>query len=345
MKRTKLQRLLNALDGTNQPTMDAIRSFDESVKGLRDTLRQEISAATLDEVNSKINKLRKSVDLNPLLQGVDDLKKNFEQSVKGLISDLEKNVSEQRELINSGNLSSNVRGEELTKENRELKKRLDLFVEQNQSQINNTTTTFNSILGDIKKLATQKELKDLQDNLISLDKTRNDEAQRLQAFIDKVRVDLMSAIQSKGGGSANRQIFVGGANPLTRYTDINLKAGSNVTITYANNNTTKKAEITIASSGGGGGGTVRSINSVSADTTAGATAGTDYVYLVSGTTTITLPTAVGNTNLYTIKNIGTGVVTIATTSAETIDNDSTIIMPVRYTSVDVISDTANWNIT
>lgn len=142
----------------------------------------------------------------------------------------------------------------------------------------------------------------------------------------------------------SRQIFIGGADPLTRYTDINLKAGSNVTITYANNNTTKKVDITIASTGGGGG-SVRSINSVSTPTTAGSTSGTDYVYLVSGTTTITLPTAVGNTNLYTIKNVGTGVVTINTTSSQTIDGSLTVSMPVQYTAVDLISDTANWNVT
>jgi hypothetical protein len=165
--------------------------------------------------------------------------------------------------------------------------------------------------------------------------------EQLRKELQKVRIELLGKV---GGGSMNRQIFVGGNDPLIKYTDINFKAGSNVTLTYANNNTTQKAEITIAATGGGGG-TTRSINSISGDTTAGDTSGTDYVYLCSGTLTLTLPTAVANGNLYTIKNVGVGTVTIATTSLQTIDGDTTVIMPIRYTAVDVISDTANWNIT
>ncbi len=88
----------------------------------------------------------------------------------------------------------------------------------------------------------------------------------------------------------------------------------------------------------------RSINSVSINTAAGATSGTDYIYLVTGITTITLPTAVGNTNLYTVKNVGNNTVSIATTGGETIDGSSTITLPVKYTSIDVISDGTNWNI-
>jgi hypothetical protein len=98
---------------------------------------------------------------------------------------------------------------------------------------------------------------------------------------------------------------------------------------------------TIPSGGSGS----RSINSISSNTPAGSTSGTDYVYLVSGTTTITLPTAVGNTNLYTIKRVGTGVVSIATTSSQTIDGSSSpIIINVQYVSIDLISDGTNWNI-
>jgi len=92
-------------------------------------------------------------------------------------------------------------------------------------------------------------------------------------------------------------------------------------------------------------GITRSINSISSPATAGATALTDYVYFVSGTTTLTLPTAVGNTNLYTVKNAGVNTVSIATTSAQTIDGSaSPITLPVANTSLDLISDGSNWRI-
>lgn len=87
----------------------------------------------------------------------------------------------------------------------------------------------------------------------------------------------------------------------------------------------------------------RTITSVSTPTTAGSTALIDYVYLVSGTTTVTLPTAVSNTNLYVIKNIS-GTTTIATTSAQTIDGSSSATLSVQFTSLSLISDGSNWNI-
>jgi hypothetical protein len=93
-----------------------------------------------------------------------------------------------------------------------------------------------------------------------------------------------------------------------------------------------------------GTGISRGIYSVSTNTTAGSGANVDYVYLVSGTTTITLPTAVGNTNTYTIKRTNTGTVTIATTSSQTIDGSTSINLNVQYVSITVVSDGANWNI-
>ena len=96
--------------------------------------------------------------------------------------------------------------------------------------------------------------------------------------------------------------------------------------------------------GGGGGGISRSINSVSTNTSAGATASTDYVYLASNTITITLPTAVGNSNRYTIKNVDAGVITIATTSGQTIDGSLTAQIHFTNNSVDLISTGSNWKI-
>lgn len=88
----------------------------------------------------------------------------------------------------------------------------------------------------------------------------------------------------------------------------------------------------------------KSINVVSTNTSAGSASSTDYVYLASGTINITLPTAVGNQNLYTIKNVGTGTITIDTISSQTIDGSLTAPIKVQYLSLTIISDGANWNI-
>ena len=88
---------------------------------------------------------------------------------------------------------------------------------------------------------------------------------------------------------------------------------------------------------------LRSVNSISTNTSAWSTAWTDYVYLCTATLILTLPTAVGNTNRYTIKNIS-GTTTINTTSAQTIDGSASATLSVSNTSLDLISDGANWNL-
>lgn len=69
----------------------------------------------------------------------------------------------------------------------------------------------------------------------------------------------------------------------------------------------------------------------------------ELVNCTSGTFTVTLPTAVGYTKQYTIKNIGTGVITLATTSSQTIDGyASGILVLNQYDSYRLRSDGANW---
>lgn len=87
----------------------------------------------------------------------------------------------------------------------------------------------------------------------------------------------------------------------------------------------------------------RSIFTVSANTTAASAADTDYVYIVSGAYTITMPTAVANTNRYSIKNGHTAAITVNTSLSQTIDGSSSISIAAED-SVDLISDNSNWRI-
>ena len=69
-----------------------------------------------------------------------------------------------------------------------------------------------------------------------------------------------------------------------------------------------------AGGGGGGGGSARVTSTVTSAVTLGSAANTQYVAYIGSGGSVTLPTAVGNTSLYTLKNIDTTASkTIATT--------------------------------
>lgn len=337
---TKKEQLKNALKkfvGTDDTMLQGFKAFDDGVAKLKSDLQQKIKASTLDDVNTKLDDFSKKIDYQPLLDAFDKIKNEIVSRDTQLTSELETHLESLR-----GELSE-ARG---TNKNSttSLQEEIDQLNLQLAEVLSQKPPEFPDFLTPIKESETR--ITAIIDNLEKFDdKNLKTEIEKLDQIISQLKIELLTRINERGGGGMNRQIFVGGSNPLTKYTDINLKASSNTTITYAENNTTKKVDITISATGGGGG-TVRSINSISTNTVAGATAGTDYVYICSGTINLTLPTAALNTNQYTIKNAGTGTITILPIGTDTLDNDISIIMPLRYTSVDLISDgVSNWNIT
>jgi len=73
----------------------------------------------------------------------------------------------------------------------------------------------------------------------------------------------------------------------------------------------------------------------------------DYaIECTSGAFTVTLPTAASIPGReFLIKNSSTGVITIATTSSQTIDGALTATLTTQYESITLISNGANWIIT
>jgi hypothetical protein len=74
-----------------------------------------------------------------------------------------------------------------------------------------------------------------------------------------------------------------------------------------------------------------------------ATASDYTIDCTSGTFTVTLPTAVGCAGrIYVVKNSGTGVITIATTSSQTIDGSATQTLSTQYASLGFQSNGGHW---
>src|SRR3990167_5071334 len=114
MTRKKLQKILNKLDKTNDVTVQAINEFEGGVKALREKLQQEIQASTLDEVNLKINKLRKSINLEPLESSLNNLVIRFDESVSSILNDIESKDKELKTLVNIQDNNTNNKTSELS---------------------------------------------------------------------------------------------------------------------------------------------------------------------------------------------------------------------------------------
>jgi len=92
-------------------------------------------------------------------------------------------------------------------------------------------------------------------------------------------------------------------------------------------------------------GTSRTIVGITGPTTGDTATNTDYVYYWSGSTpfTYTQPTAVGNTNLYTLKNASSVNQTVNFTGAESADGSTTLTLTPN-SSVDLVSNNTNYMI-
>lgn len=137
------------------------------------------------------------------------------------------------------------------------------------------------------------------------------------------------------------RVSKGGTLVATRQ-EINLVEGANITITASDNVGANRTDVTIAATT-----TAANSHTVVTKTTNYTITTSDEIILANasgGAVTITLPTAVGNTNMYTVKKIDSSAnhVTIATSAAQTIDGGSTAVIQVQYASVSVVSDNANW---
>jgi len=347
--KAKLQSLLKLL--TPDKTAVDFSEFDQGIADFKNAVKEKIQVQTVDDVNRKLKDFLQRFDLSKLEAIAEDVKMQVISKIEELTDAVEQEkqalmLATQSGLDETGRTVDQIRADldilGIDLKALQSSKAIDLV----NDEITQLKIMGGSYTQELAKLA--QGLDELNPIIDQKELGLRSEIIQLDGALKSTKLDLTNRINNihRGGGNANRNISIGGnASTLSRYTDINLKAGNNVTITYTNNDTTKNTDITISSSGGGGGsvtGIIRSINTVSTSQVMGNTAGTDYVYLATAGINLTLPAALGNTNLYTVKNISNSSVLVS----GTIDDDPAgVIMPVKYTSVDLISNDTDFKIT
>lgn len=352
-KKTRIKKLLSVLKPDE--TQVDFAEFDKRVNELKDSLKEKIQLQTLDDVKGQLKNFQKRIDLTPLQDSVKAIEASLDERILQLTEAIEYEIANFDTSLNSQNESSKIALGEVSGNIEALRFELSALNEKKDTELadirnkllsidelsSNVNISFESIQAELEGLGGNQQL--AKTDIESFVNKTNES-------IEKLRQDLSNRINNIriGGGNQNRNIAIGGnSSVLSKYTDINIKPGSNVSLTYSNNDTTKYLDLTITATGGSSvTGTSRSINRESTSQTMGGATGTDYVYIATDGILLTLPTAVANSNLYTVKNIAVSSVMIATTGVQTIDGDLNIILNNQYTSVDIVNDgNDNWSIT
>ncbi len=257
MNKSKLQKILKAIS----PNKVDFSAIDKEVATLKKKLEETVNIATVDDVKSELNKFKNKIDLSPLISEIDKIGETFTSKSKELQTQIDEKTKELETMQNSAKSMDEQCQKDMAKMEMEIK---DLRNKMSEMEVFHEADMKETTDDIAEAKAIENKLNDAVSGLlkdIDTRSTKKDTEKTIKDFqdkIDELRRDLLTRIGSiHGGGNANRQMFIGGADPLTRYTDMNLKAGTNTTITYADNNTTKQVDVTFTATGGSGGHTIQ----------------------------------------------------------------------------------------
>lgn len=240
MKKNKINKILKAI--TPDPVLADFSNFDKQIESLKSQLREKITLRTLEEVSKEMKKLEKRINLQPFIDSMDSLRNSFDTKSKQLFDEIEEKSIELSK-------SDKQRVEDVRRMIQLIKDEIDLLKNEHTNALIQLSEKIPQT--DILEKNINQIITDITARLSILENVEEPEIVDWQKKIDQLKKELIFQISQIGGGSMNRQIKIGGIDYLTRYTDINIKAGSNVSITAVNNDTIKAVDITISASGGG----------------------------------------------------------------------------------------------
>lgn len=257
---SQLKNLQSAL-----PISEAQRLFDqivsEETQKFSDQLKSNPTVKYLGEINNKLTKFKEDFNIASLVDVVNSVQEQLTELQDATDQKLAERLNAFNDVIkkiqkdgNSSQKTTEGRINEFVDQIEELRK---TFTEGNKlpTVLDKALVSFNDRFDGLNSRFQELD-KDVVRQIGSASKTSVGLLNKqLETALDLFRSEMLSRIANVGGGNANRNIWLkGNSSVLSRYTDINIKQGSNMTITAATNDTTKTTDITFASSGGGGGG-------------------------------------------------------------------------------------------
>lgn len=272
INKEKATKLLSKLATQDEGVREIFDPFDAQLSELTAKLKETLAAKTLDEIRSGFDAVQQSIgSLTDSLKEVRTEITTREQKTQEAFSGREQEIAEG---VHALVVESSSKQEAAKNILVSYQAQLENFKEILAMDRKTSGDTFSSIkqsLTSLETTFTQLVSTSLAPVQASVQMFETSSQKASTSFLEQLttvaktfentRKDLLTRINNIGGGSMNRKITFNGVDYLTKYTDINYKNGSNVTITAASNNQTKMVDVTIAASGGGGGsGTVTSVD-------------------------------------------------------------------------------------
>lgn len=322
--------------------------MNEEISAFKETLKTNTTIKALEKITKAMARMKNDLSTKPIMDMVRELQKTTLQDQKASREEIQKKYVEFKQLlantiesINKDVSATDKKIDPITKSLSAIYKQVEKLQANSELSEKTKEREMNSIgekVSSVKKDLEKKIDDNYQKGLTKNDQLRVIIAEGFKSF----RAEMNSRISEahyqdrSGGGNMNRQMLVGGFNPLTRFTDVNFVAGTGVTLTTANDLTNKRVNITISAAGGVAD-TLAAVSAVSTDTA-------KSLYTMTSTIPVEFRTSGGVSLLYlkedtNIIGVGTATPTIATgyTNGRGIHiNDSTNNLPfLKVTSTNV----------
>lgn len=329
MNKDKLKKILSGISSLDSGIGEAFKSVEKEMKKVADKLKEEAEQKATDQYKKSIYGLRVELkeEIEKSLQFILDTLQPLKSELKALTS--LKTTLVEFETANSENIKN------LKEDIREISERKYRIPDFN-SQIQKIELELKSVITALKEKG-EKQLEEQSSEF-------KEKINKLDKDIQELRGGMLNALSR--GGSVNRQINVNSSVMSIRYTDINFQQFGNIGWTAVNDDDLKRVNIraSLLAGGGGGGGITRTVSVLSVSSTLAAIATTDYVLFPNVGIRLTLPTAISNTNLYTVKNMATSSVLVAASTGEDIDGSTTVLMPTQYEALNFNSNGSVWGV-
>jgi len=264
-KKTKAKELLARLDAYEARRSGAVsketenlsqmldRIVEDNIASVRTSIKNDPMIRAMEDIQNSIKKLGENSQMDELMQALQEAMAENESNLKNLSDSFEGQVRAMR--AEMGNLPDESQVEILLSQINSLRTDFAVQASSYQSKESLIQSEFNRVELELESLSRRLVAQEQNTTAGDANEATKTELVDVRNELDDLRKKVMSSLATiQGGGNANRNFTLNGSSVLTKYTDIDIVPGTNMTIVATTDDVKGTTKLTFNSSGGGGGG-------------------------------------------------------------------------------------------